>query len=116
MHKAVISNGLKFLACHKESLLTETDIIAYQKILEKGIGKYNGSFITVYNQLLYKLIIKSSITNKKNIEVIGMPRLDQLYKADKKKLKQNYILILLIDTDKGWSLIDVAQNILKKIY
>ena len=62
--KATIAKSLKFLACHKESLLTKSDLDSYKKILGKGIGKYQGSKITVYNELFKNLLIDYSIVKK----------------------------------------------------
>ncbi len=100
--KSITNSGLKFLSCHKESLLTNTDIEIYKKILTSGIGKYSGNIITVYNKLFQKLLLDKSIIDKKNIVVTGMPRADSLYKIKNNKLKKNYILILLFDQDKGF--------------
>ena len=98
------------MSCHKESLLTNTDIEIYKKILTSGIGKYNDNIITVYNKLFQKLLLDKSIIDKKNIVVTGMPRADSLYKIKNNKLKKNYILILLFDQDKGFQNLNELKN------
>ena len=64
------------------------------KVLENIRSK-----ITVYNELFKNLLIDYSIV-KKNIKKIGMPRADKLYKIQKHELKEDYILILLIDRER----------------
>lgn len=112
--KATVSQSLKFLACHKESLLTKSDIISYKKILGKGIGEYQGSEVTVYNELFKKLLVDYSIVKQENIKKIGMPRADKLFKIHKDELKEDYILFLLIDIEKGFALTKETKGLAKE--
>ena len=112
--KATVSQSLKFLTCHKESLLTKSDIISYKKLLGKGIGEYQGSKVTVYNELFKRLLVDYSIVKKENIKKIGMPRADKLFKIHKDELKEDYILVLLIDKEKGFALTKETKGLVKE--
>ncbi|MDC3100574.1 hypothetical protein OA434_04920 [Candidatus Pelagibacter sp.] len=108
--KSVIKNNLKFLSCHKECLFTDHDIYAYDKLLRKGIGKYDGSEISVYNKIMKKLLLKNSTVSKNKLHLIGMPRADKLLNLRKKKLTKEFFLTLLIDESKGFQNLDVVEN------
>ena len=93
VHKACNELGIKFIVCHKESLIFENESEAYINLISKN-GKYDGDLITVYTEQYKKYLLSSKICEEKNIHVIGMPRADYYFKKNIEK-KEEHILFLI---------------------
>lgn len=93
IHKACSELGIKFIVCHKESLILDAELKKYNEINIKN-GKYHGHHIIVYTERFKKILINSGICEENKIHVTGMPRADYYFKNQDKN-ENNHILFLI---------------------
>lgn len=107
LHEVCKNNKIKFIACHKECNVFDGEIEYYNKIL-KNVGRFQGDLITVYNQRYKDLLVQNDIFDSQKIIVTGMPRADIFY--DKSKNKKEYVLILLVSTQRSLKYINEVNS------
>ena len=87
----------KYIVLHKESVMSP---IAEEKFLDIYKNKNERSLaykISVYSQKIKKILIKSRVAKKKQIQVNGCPRTDYLYRLRKKKPRNEIIIFYLME-------------------
>lgn len=77
------SEGIPFVVVHKECLKTPGRIEEYEHLYRTNKGPFWGSRILVYNQIEKDLIVRSGVADAEKVKVVGMPRLDLVYKKSK---------------------------------
>jgi len=87
----------RYIILHKESMFTP---IAEKKFIDVYKNKNEKSLsykISVYTESQKKMLIKSKIATKSQIQVNGCPRSDYLFRLRKKKPQKELILFYLIE-------------------
>ena len=91
---------IPYFLLYKESVLTKIESIYLKYVLRKLKEKFNGHKIAVYSNYAKKIFIDTNFVDKKNIEVVGCPRLKKSY-SYKKKIPKNQILYYAIENKRG---------------
>ncbi len=100
LHAACTKSKIPFLVLHKESTATEYEKKFISKVHRNYIGRYQGKKIGVYSNDEKRLLIKSKIVKKNQVNVIGCSRLDQSFRL-KDETPENQILYYIIDYHRG---------------
>ena len=110
--------GVKFLLCQKESLPSKSMEKIYFEKLKKE-KKFTGDLILVYNKIYKELCIESNFADDKIINIVGMPRADDLfYKQNSSKSHITFFMVRgsagLSGVDKKFTWNDLSEKILNK--
>lgn len=95
------SLGIKSIILQKEGLRPS---ISWQKMVDiykKQLQPFLGYKILTYNDATKKCLTLSGISNSKDIEIIGMPRLDFCHKIRKIKKVRKNVIFYMIDKKAG---------------
>ena len=87
----------KYIVLHKESVMSP---LAEERFLDIYKNKNERSLaykISVYSKNQKKMLIKSKVAEKKQIQVNGCPRADYLFRLRKKKPRDEIIIFYLIE-------------------
>ena len=87
----------KFIILHKESALTPLEEKKAPLIYKKFNDKSLSYKISVYSENQKKILIKSKIAYKNQVEVVGTPRSDYAFKLRKIAPKEKVIVFYLIE-------------------
>lgn len=106
----------KYIILHKESTFVP---IAEKKFLNVYANKNEKSLshkISVYSESQKKMLIKSKIANKKQVQVNGCPRSDYLFRLRKKRPQNKLIIFYLIEeVHQSYKYIYAKKNSWKKL-
>lgn len=80
--------GIPFIALHKENLKTPGLANFFEMVYRERRGAFQGHSILVYNEVEKDLQIKSGVITPARVQVVGMPRLDDLHQWRKENVGQ----------------------------
>jgi len=90
----------KYIILHKESALSPIEEVNHPKYYKKYNEKSLAHKISIYSESQKKILIKSNIASKRQLEIIGCPRSDYSFKLRKTKPHDKTIVFFLIETDR----------------
>ncbi len=91
----------KFIILHKESAFTPLEEKRAPEIYKKFNDKSLSYKVSVYSESQKKILIKSKITLKNQIAVVGTPRSDYAYRLRKIAPKEKVIVFYLIEYNRS---------------
>ena len=100
LHSACNKLKIPFVVLFKESVLSKSQIKYYSYAYKKNNEKFKGTKIAVYSNLAKNYLINSKIVNKKQVNVVGCPRLSASF-SYKKILPKNQIVYFAIEKYRG---------------
>lgn len=68
--------GIRFITAHKECVKCEPIKKHHISRVKKGLGKYEGYKISVYNEAQKEVVVRSGFADEWQAEVVGCPRLN----------------------------------------
>ena len=71
--------GVPFVALHKENMWSEGTQSFWEKVYRERKGPFLGRRILVYSPIQRDMQIRAGIADASRIEVVGMPRLDEVH-------------------------------------
>ena len=106
----------KLIILHKESVFTPYDEINIVDIYKKHNDKSLAHKISVYSESQRKILIKSKIATKNQIQVNGCPRSDYIFRLRKIKPQNNIIVFYLIESNRVTNRFFNLNNSWEKLY
>ena len=100
---------IPFFCFFKESTRDKINIEKTSKIFFDKKFKFNGDIITVYNKYAKEILIRSKVTSKENIKIIGSPRFDRLFNFTK-NIERKYITLFSFRHQTGNYKIQGVKN------
>jgi hypothetical protein len=76
---ACVSNGIPFVALHKECITSPVSRVAREEVYGRFSGRFTGSLITTYNEDEKKTIVAAGAAPEHLIDVVGCPRMDPIF-------------------------------------
>ena len=117
IEKASFKLNKKFFILHKENSYDERDFGRVLKIYSQQIIKFEDNcYVSIYNELMRKLIVETKSINPLNVICNGCPRTDQLVNLSKlnvyKEINQNKSIIFAsFPYNLGAYIMDEQQNL-----
>lgn len=106
----------KFIILHKESAFTPLEEKKAPLIYKKFNDKSLSYKISVYSENQKKILIKSKIAYKNQVEVVGTPRSDYVFKLRKIAPKEKVIVFYLIEYSRYTPLSGPKRENWSKLY
>jgi hypothetical protein len=73
------SNGVRFVALHKECITTPVTRVARREVYERLSGRFTGTLITTYNEEEKSTIVDAGCAEADRVDVVGCPRMDHMF-------------------------------------
>jgi hypothetical protein len=72
--------GIPFIALHKENSWSAGTQLFWEKVYRERKGPFLGRHILVYSPIERDLQVRAGVIDRSRVEVVGMPRLDEIHR------------------------------------